>query len=72
MKTRLTTSHILTLLEASDNYVIYCDYSRVVLVCAMMQQGRVISYDSRHLNVNEKNDLTYDLELAALIFIVKI
>ena len=34
LKTRLTSTPILTLLEASDGYVIYCDASKVVLGCA--------------------------------------
>ena len=35
-KTRLTTTCVLTLLEGSDVYVIYCDASRVCLGCVLM------------------------------------
>jgi len=33
-----------------------------------MQLGKVIAYASRKLKVREKNYLTYDLELAAVVF----
>ena len=36
LKTRLTTSPILTLPKGSDGYVIYYDTSRVVLGCVLM------------------------------------
>ncbi|KAH0716802.1 hypothetical protein KY285_012833 [Solanum tuberosum] len=38
LKTRLTTTHVLTLPEGSDGYVIYCDASRVGLGCVLMQR----------------------------------
>ena len=47
LKTRLTTTLVLTLLEGSYGYVIYCDASRVGLGCALMQQDKVIAYNSR-------------------------
>ena len=37
-----------------------------------MQRDKVISYASRQLKVHEKNYQTYDLELAALVFALKI
>ena len=68
LKTRLTTISVLTLLEGSHGYVIYCDASMVGLVCAMMQQVKVMTCSSRQLNVHEKNYPTHDLELASLVF----
>ena len=47
LKTRLITTAFLTQLEGSDGYVIYCDASRVGLGCALMQQDKVIAYNSR-------------------------
>ena len=44
LKTRLTTTPILTLPEGSDGYVIYCDTSRVGLGCVLMKRGKVIAY----------------------------
>ncbi|WMV09595.1 hypothetical protein MTR67_002980 [Solanum verrucosum] len=72
LKTRLTTAHVLTLPEGSDGYVIYCDASRVGLGCVLMQRGKVITYASRQLKVPEKNYPTHDLELAEVVFALKI
>ena len=72
MKTRLTTAPVLTLPEGSDGYVIYCDASRVGLGCVLMQRDKVISYAFRKLKVHEKNYPTHDLELAAVVFALKI
>ena len=52
LKTRLTTSLVLTLQEGSHGYVIYCDASRVGLGCVLMQRDKVISYASRKLKVH--------------------
>ena len=46
LKTRLTTSPILTLPKGSDGYVIYCDTSRVDLGCVLMQRDKVLPYES--------------------------
>ena len=72
MKTRLTKAHVLTLLEGSDGYVIYCDASRVGLGCVLMQRDNVISYASRKLKAHEKNYSTPDLELVAVVFLLNI
>lgn len=72
LKTRLTTAPILTLPEGSDVYVIYCDASRVGLGCVLIQRGKVIAYASRQLKAHEKNYQTHDLELAAVVFALKI
>ncbi|WMV45946.1 hypothetical protein MTR67_039331 [Solanum verrucosum] len=72
LKTRLTTAPVLTLPEGSDGYVIYCDASRVGLGCVLMQRGKVIAYASRQLKVHERNYPTHDLELAAVVFALKI
>ena len=37
----------------------------------MTQEGHVIAYESRKLNIHEKNYATYDLELAAVIYALK-
>ncbi|KAH0657926.1 hypothetical protein KY289_026674 [Solanum tuberosum] len=72
LKTRLTTTPVLTLLEVSDGYVIYCDAARVGLGCVFMQQGKVIAYAFRQLKVHEKNYPTHDLEPTAVVFALKI
>ncbi|WMV08849.1 hypothetical protein MTR67_002234 [Solanum verrucosum] len=47
-------------------------YRRVGLGCVLMQNGKVIAYASRQLKVHEKNYPTHDLELAAIVFALKI
>ncbi|WMV08381.1 hypothetical protein MTR67_001766 [Solanum verrucosum] len=72
LKTRLTTTPVLTLPVGSDGYVIYCDASRVGLGCVLMQRAKVITYASRQLKVHEKNYPTHDLDLEAIVFSLKI
>ena len=50
----------------------YCDASRDRLRCVLMQSGGVVAYGSRQLKNHEKNYLTHDLELAAIVFSLKI
>ena len=38
----------------------------------LMQKGKVIAYASRQLKSHEKNYLTHDLELAAVVFVLKL
>ncbi|KAH0709023.1 hypothetical protein KY284_010450 [Solanum tuberosum] len=45
---------------------------RVGLGCVLMQNGKVIAYASRQLKVHEKNYPTHDLELAVVVFALKI
>ena len=37
-----------------------------------MQRGRVVAYASRQLKPHEKNYVTHDLELMAIVFALKI
>ena len=50
----------------------YCDASRAGLGCVMMQSGRVVAYGSRQLKNHEQNYPTHDMELAAVVFALKI
>ena len=56
---------MLTLLEGTNTFVVYCHASLIGLGCALIQRGKVISYDSRQLKPHKKNYPTHDLELAA-------
>ncbi|GKB73442.1 retrotransposon protein, putative, ty3-gypsy subclass [Tanacetum coccineum] len=51
---------------------IYSDASKKGLGCVLMQHGRVIAYASRQLKPYEVNYLTHDLELAVVVFALKI
>ncbi|WMV41650.1 hypothetical protein MTR67_035035, partial [Solanum verrucosum] len=71
-KDRLTTAPVLTLPKGTDGFVVYCDASRIGLGCVLMQNGKIIVYSSRQLKNHEKNYPTHDLELAAVVFALKI
>ncbi|KAH0671324.1 hypothetical protein KY285_024119 [Solanum tuberosum] len=72
LKELLTTAPILTLPVEGEGFTVYCDASGVGLGCVLMQQGRVIAYASRQLKIHERNYPTHDLELAAVVFALKI
>ncbi|WMV09041.1 hypothetical protein MTR67_002426 [Solanum verrucosum] len=72
LKDRLTSATILTLPKGTDGFVVYCNASRIGLGCVLMQNRKVISYASRELKVHEKNYPTRDLELAVVVFALKI
>jgi hypothetical protein len=72
LKTRLTTTPVLTMPDASKDFVVYCDASRQVLGCVLMQGGKVVAYASRQLRKHEENYPTHDLGLAAVIHTLKI
>jgi hypothetical protein len=72
LTTFLTTTPVLTLPDASKDFMVYCDASRQGLGCVLMQGGKVVSYASRQLQKHEENYPTHDLELAAVIHVLKI
>ena len=72
LKKILTTTSVLTLLESTKDFVLYCDASRVGLGCMLMQNGKLIAYTSRQLKVHGKNYPTHDLELTVVVFALMI
>ncbi|XP_073225678.1 uncharacterized protein [Cicer arietinum] len=72
LKEYLTSAPILALPIGGESYVVYCGASRVGLGCVLMQQGKFIAYASRQLKRREVNYPTHDLEMAAVIFALKI
>ena len=72
LKDRLTSALVLTLPNARDVFVVYSDVSRQGLGCVLMQNDRVIAYASRQLKKHEENYPTHDLELASVVFALKI
>nr|GEZ42369.1 putative reverse transcriptase domain-containing protein [Tanacetum cinerariifolium] len=56
----------------SKDFIVYCDASNKGLGAMLMQRGKVISYASRQLKIHEKNYTTHDLELGAVVFVLKI
>ncbi|XP_070042958.1 uncharacterized protein [Nicotiana tomentosiformis] len=53
-------------------YTVYCDAPHVGLAYVLMQEGRVIAYASRQLKPYEKNYPVHDLELAVIVYALKI
>ncbi|GJV33889.1 reverse transcriptase domain-containing protein [Tanacetum coccineum] len=58
--------------DGLEDFVVYCDASRLGLRCVLMQRGKVIAYASRQLKTHEKNYTTHDLEFGAVVFAIKI
>ena len=72
MKNRLTFAPVLTLPKGTKGFVVYCDESRVDLGCVLMQHGKVIAYAYRQVKEHERNYPTHVLELAVVVFALKI
>ena len=72
MKGRLTSALVLTLPSRQDAFAVYCDASRQGLGCMLMQNDKVIAYASRQLKKHEQNNPTHDLELATVVFALRI
>ena len=72
LKRRLTTAPILIVPDRGHGYTVYYDASKVGLGCVLMQSGRVVAYVSRQLKNHEQNYPTHDMELAVVVFALKI
>ncbi|KAL0559513.1 hypothetical protein IC582_004126 [Cucumis melo] len=72
LKQKLVTAPVLTVPDGLGSFVIYSDASKKGLDCVLMQQGKVVAYASRQLKSHEQNYPTHDLELAAVVFALKI
>ncbi|CAN4097490.1 unnamed protein product [Withania somnifera] len=72
LKDLLTSAPVLILPVEGRGFSVYRDASGIGLGRVLMQRGRVIAYASRRLKVHERNYPTHDLELAAVVFALKI
>ncbi|KAK8921572.1 hypothetical protein KSP39_PZI020017 [Platanthera zijinensis] len=72
LKRRLTTAPVLVMPCGSEGFQIYSDASVKELGCVLMQNEKVIAYASRQLKDAERNYPTHDLELAVVVFALKI
>ena len=72
LKAFLTEAPVLTQPTCGREYVIFSDASLNGLGCVLMQEGKMVAYPSRQLKPHEKNYPTHDLELAAIVFVLKI
>ena len=72
LKTKLTTAPVLVIPDPTQTFTLYTDASKKGLGCVLMQDDKVIAYASRQLKPHEGNYPTHDLELAAIVFALKI
>ncbi|KAI3753681.1 hypothetical protein L2E82_25742 [Cichorium intybus] len=72
LRDSLCKAPVLALPQGGEDFVLYSDASFSGLGCVLMQKGRVIAYASRQLKPHEKAYPVHDLELAAVIFALKI
>ncbi|KAL4309111.1 hypothetical protein GQ457_01G013260 [Hibiscus cannabinus] len=72
LKQVLTHAPVLVQPESGKDFTVYSDASHLGLGCVVMQEGKVVAYASRQLKPHELNYPTHDLELAAIVFALKI
>ncbi|XP_021832400.1 uncharacterized protein LOC110772280, partial [Prunus avium] len=72
LKKKLTIAPVLTIPSGGGGLVIYSNASLQGLGCVLMQNGKVVAYASTQLKVHERNYPTHDLELAAVVFTLKV
>lgn len=72
LKEALIQAPILKVPEGNENLVIYTDASGQGLGEVLMQQHQVIAYASRQLKPSEVRYATHDLELAAIVYALKL
>ena len=72
LKGMLVETPVLTQPISGKEYALYNEASGIGLSCVLMQDGKVVAYVSRQLKPHEQNYPTHDLELAAVVFSLKI
>ncbi|XP_075507479.1 uncharacterized protein LOC142544303 [Primulina tabacum] len=72
LKEKLTTAPVLALPSGSGGFVVCTNASLNGLRCVLMQNERVIAYASRQLKPQETRYPIHDLELAVIVFSLKI
>ena len=72
LKALLTEALVLILPESGKKFVIYSEASLNGLGYVLKQKGKAMAYTSRQLKPHKKNYRTHDLELAAIVFALKI
>ncbi|GKD75737.1 putative reverse transcriptase domain-containing protein [Tanacetum coccineum] len=71
LKQKLCEAPILALPERNDDFVVYYDASLQGLGAVLMQREKVIAYASRQLKPHKENYTTHDLELGAVVSLLK-
>jgi len=68
----LTCAHVLIIADGTNPFTVYTDACGTGLGAVLMLERRVVAYASRQLKDHEKRYFTHDLELAAIVFALKI
>ena len=72
LKEMLVEALVLTQSTPGKEHTLYSDALRIGLGCVLMQDGKVLAYASKQLKLHEQNYPTHYLELAAVVFDLKI
>ncbi|XP_075504528.1 uncharacterized protein LOC142541968 [Primulina tabacum] len=72
LKQEPTTASVFAMPTDQGEYVVFTDASKLGLGVVLMQNDRVIAYESRKLKIHEKNYPTRDPKLAVVVFALKI
>ena len=72
LKKILVEAPVLTQPTSGREYAMYSDASKICLGYVLMQDGKVVAHASRKLKPHEQNYPTHDLELAVVVFALKI
>lgn len=67
LKEKMTTDPVLILPDLSKSFVVQCDACGSSIGAVLMQNGRVVAYESRVLSDTEKTYQVYEKELLAVI-----
>ena len=68
----MTSALVLVVPSGVEGFEVYTDAFRQDLRAFLMQHGSVVAYASRQLKKHEVNYPTHDLELAAVVFALKL
>ena len=71
LKHLLTTAPVLSVADPEKELVVCTDASKEGVGGVLMQEGKVIAYESRKLKEHEKKYSAYDLELTAVVHALK-
>src|SRR3954462_3294803 len=71
LKKRLVIAPVLCLPDLEKDFQVCYDASHHGLGAVLMQEGKVVAYDSRQLKTQEVNYPTHDLELASVVHALK-
>jgi len=72
LKKKLVIAPVLPMSKGNECFMIYSDASNKSLEYVVMQNGKLSTYASKLLKPYEKNYLTHNLELIAMVFALNI